>query len=316
MELLDCMKKENKSWAFYVFSSANAIRKYTMEELVQLGVSWVWMGLESPKSTYSKLKGTDTVKLARSCAATASSCSARPSSAWSTTRRRTSARRSSTPSRTKPTSTSSCCTRRCRERRFTNEMEEQGRMLDRRRTWPTFTGNTNSTSSTRPSPATIPRSFWIGLSGAISSATAPAFTASARPPCRAGSVTRTHPDLRVRERFEWEARSLKSAYAACLWAMERRFKETNESVSEQMHTLRRDIESEFGVFSTHGLVAPRTGAAMDLQARGEAPGRRANLRAAHRHRAPQLGGGLRARPRAAQRVIYRSGQRNHLCRNL
>src|SRR5450759_2114539 len=64
MELLDCMKKENKSWTFYVFSSANAIRKYTIEELVQIGVSWVWMGLESPRSTYSKLKGTDTVQLA------------------------------------------------------------------------------------------------------------------------------------------------------------------------------------------------------------------------------------------------------------
>ncbi len=29
--------------------------KYTMEELVQLGVSWIWLGLESPKSTYAKL---------------------------------------------------------------------------------------------------------------------------------------------------------------------------------------------------------------------------------------------------------------------
>lgn len=64
MELLEYMKKENKSWTFYVFSSANAIRKYTIEELVQIGVSWVWMGLESPRSSYSKLKGTDTIKLA------------------------------------------------------------------------------------------------------------------------------------------------------------------------------------------------------------------------------------------------------------
>ena len=59
------MKKANKSWAFYVFSSANAIRRYTMEELVELGISWIWMGLESPKSSYSKLNGTDTVELTR-----------------------------------------------------------------------------------------------------------------------------------------------------------------------------------------------------------------------------------------------------------
>lgn len=53
----------------------------------------------------------------------------------------------------------------------------------------------------------------------------------------------------MRERFEREAENLKSAYAATLWAMEKRFKETNESVSEQMRTLRRDIEHEFGLFT-------------------------------------------------------------------
>ena len=36
-----------------------------MRELVELGVSWVWMGLESPHSSYAKLKGTDTLKLTR-----------------------------------------------------------------------------------------------------------------------------------------------------------------------------------------------------------------------------------------------------------
>ncbi|MBI3697374.1 MAG: cobalamin B12-binding domain-containing protein, partial [Acidobacteria bacterium] len=60
MELLERMKEKAKSWALYVFSSANAIRKYTIEELVELGVSWIWMGLESPRSGYAKLEGTDT----------------------------------------------------------------------------------------------------------------------------------------------------------------------------------------------------------------------------------------------------------------
>jgi hypothetical protein len=63
MELLARMKQEGKSWEFSVFSSANAIRKYTMEELVELGVSWIWMGLESEQSTYSKLHGADTMQL-------------------------------------------------------------------------------------------------------------------------------------------------------------------------------------------------------------------------------------------------------------
>ncbi len=64
MQLLARMKEAGKSWALYVFSSVNAIRKYSMEELVQLGVSWIWVGLESPNSSYAKLKNSDTRALA------------------------------------------------------------------------------------------------------------------------------------------------------------------------------------------------------------------------------------------------------------
>jgi radical SAM superfamily enzyme YgiQ (UPF0313 family) len=65
MELLDQMKAKRKAWSLYVFSSANALKKYSMRELVELGVSWVWMGLESPESQYTKLDGTDTVALTK-----------------------------------------------------------------------------------------------------------------------------------------------------------------------------------------------------------------------------------------------------------
>jgi hypothetical protein len=60
LELLEHMKATGKAWSLYVFSSANALSKYTMRELVELGVSWVWMGLESAGSRYRKLKGADT----------------------------------------------------------------------------------------------------------------------------------------------------------------------------------------------------------------------------------------------------------------
>jgi radical SAM superfamily enzyme YgiQ (UPF0313 family) len=65
LTLLSRMKQEGKAWEFYVFSSANAILKYTMAELIELGVGWVWMGLESPRSSYSKLQGVDTLALTR-----------------------------------------------------------------------------------------------------------------------------------------------------------------------------------------------------------------------------------------------------------
>ena len=117
--------------------------QYTMRELVELGVSWVWMGLESPRSAYTKLKGADTHDAhARSCGSTASSCWARPSSGWSTTRRRTSTRRSSTRWRTTRTSTSSCSTRRCPGTPLFAEMSQRGPHARRTSTWRISTGST------------------------------------------------------------------------------------------------------------------------------------------------------------------------------
>jgi radical SAM superfamily enzyme YgiQ (UPF0313 family) len=63
LRLLDLMTEHGKPWALYVFSSANVLRSYTMEQLVGLGIFWVWMGLEGQNSQYDKLKGADTRKL-------------------------------------------------------------------------------------------------------------------------------------------------------------------------------------------------------------------------------------------------------------
>jgi len=65
LQLLARMRKQDKSWVFYVFSSANAIAQYSVETLVELGVSWIWLGLESAGSDYKKLKNTDTVDMVR-----------------------------------------------------------------------------------------------------------------------------------------------------------------------------------------------------------------------------------------------------------
>ena len=65
LELLELMKKHGKAWALYVFSSANAIRQYEIKQLVELGVEWIWLGLEGEESGYNKLNGTDTLELTR-----------------------------------------------------------------------------------------------------------------------------------------------------------------------------------------------------------------------------------------------------------
>ena len=65
LRLLELMSAHGKSWALYVFSSANVLRSYTLEQLVGLGIFWVWMGLEGKDSQYAKLNGADTHELVR-----------------------------------------------------------------------------------------------------------------------------------------------------------------------------------------------------------------------------------------------------------
>ncbi|HTM23594.1 MAG TPA: cobalamin-dependent protein [Vicinamibacterales bacterium] len=65
LELLDLMKAHGKAWSLYVFSSANAIRQYDVNQLVELGIEWIWLGLESAGASFRKLEGADTLSLTR-----------------------------------------------------------------------------------------------------------------------------------------------------------------------------------------------------------------------------------------------------------
>lgn len=65
LRLLELMKEHGKAWSLYVFSSANVLRSYTIEQLVEMGISWVWMGLEGEDSQYTKLHGSDAQGLVR-----------------------------------------------------------------------------------------------------------------------------------------------------------------------------------------------------------------------------------------------------------
>lgn len=65
LRLLALMEENRKSWSLYVFSSARVLRSYTMDQLVGLGLSWVWMGLEGENSRYQKLNGVNTHTLVK-----------------------------------------------------------------------------------------------------------------------------------------------------------------------------------------------------------------------------------------------------------
>jgi hypothetical protein len=65
LRLLDLMVAHDKSWALHVFSSAKVLRSYSVEQLVGLGLAWVWLGLEGENSQYTKVRGVDTRDLVR-----------------------------------------------------------------------------------------------------------------------------------------------------------------------------------------------------------------------------------------------------------
>lgn len=65
LRLLELMEQHGKAWSLYIFCSANVMRAYTIEQIVALGISWVWMGLEGKDAAYTKLRDADTRTLVR-----------------------------------------------------------------------------------------------------------------------------------------------------------------------------------------------------------------------------------------------------------
>jgi len=247
MELLDLMRRQDKSWSFYLFSSANAIRKYTMEELVELGVSWLWMGLESPRSQYSKLSGTDTIKLTRELRNhgikllgstiiglehhTPENIRAEVEYAIS---HQTDFHQFMlyTPVPGTP---------------LYHEMVQQGRMLE------TDLADIHGQFKFNFKHAAIPRdeskklldwAFWrdFELNG-------PSFYRICQTTLEGWKRYKLHPDPRIRARFEAEAQELRRTYSVALWAMERHLRKTNAAVSAKIGELRKEVEAEFGSFS-------------------------------------------------------------------
>jgi len=188
MELLDRMKAKGKAWALYVFSSANAINKYTMRELVELGISWIWMGLESKRSGYAKLQGHDTMALTKELRQHGIKLLGSTIIGLEHHTPKTSPMRSSMPCLMRRISISLCSILRCPGLHFTKKCR-RGACCSTS-TWPIFMDSTSSTSSTPPFRVTTPIGFWSRLSGATSSATARACIVSAAPPCKAGSAIR------------------------------------------------------------------------------------------------------------------------------
>jgi radical SAM superfamily enzyme YgiQ (UPF0313 family) len=248
MELLEFMKATGKAWSLYVFSSANAISQYSMRELVELGVSWVWMGLESPHSSYIKLHGADTLTLTRELRAhgikllgstivglehhTPENIEAEIEHAVA---HDTDFHQFMlyTPVPGTP---------------LFAEMTEQGRMLDG-----VDLADIHGQHRFNFRHAAISREdskkFLDGAFRRDFERNGPSIYRICRTTLNGWLRYKNDADLRVRARFAWEARSLKDGYASALWAMERHLRRTNPTVSAQIHDLRGEVGREFGFAS-------------------------------------------------------------------
>jgi radical SAM superfamily enzyme YgiQ (UPF0313 family) len=248
MELLELMKAKGKAWAFYVFSSANAIRKYSIRELVELGISWIWMGLESPRSAYVKLKDTDTLKLTRELrdhgikllGSTIVGLEHHTPENIKAEIEHAVAHETDfhqfmlyTPVPGTP---------------LYQEMSEQGRMLDHVDLADIHGQHKfnfrHAAISGDQSKAFLDWAFLRDFER-----NGPSLYRICRTTLAGWKRYKEYPDARVRRRFEWEVRSVRSAYSGLLWAMERRLRRTNETVSDQVRSLRKELGREFGFVS-------------------------------------------------------------------
>jgi radical SAM superfamily enzyme YgiQ (UPF0313 family) len=248
MRLLELMKAGHKSWALSVFASANAIRKYTMQELVELGVSWLWMGLESPRAGYTKLQGSDTRELTRELRehgirVQGSTIIGLEHHTPDNIREEIEHAVSHdtdfhqfmlyTPVPGTP---------------LYQQMSEEGRLLpdvDYADVHGQFKFNFRHAAISREdSKRFLDWAFWrdFQLNG-------PSLYRISRTLLAGWKRYKDSPDARVRERFAGEMGRLSGVYSSALWAMERQFRKVDRKVSEEIRALRHEFKQESGLLA-------------------------------------------------------------------
>jgi len=248
MRLLERMKAAGKVWTMSVFASANAIRKYTMQELVELGVSWLWMGLESPQASYSKLNGTDTRQLTRELREHGIRVQGStiiglehhtPDNIMGEIEHAVSHDTDFhqfmlyTPVPGTP---------------LYQQMSEEGRMLpgvDYADVHGQFKFNFKHAAISRDdSKRFLDWAFWRDYE-----TNGPSLYRLARTLLAGWKRYKDWPDARVRERFVREMQHLSGIYSSALWAMEHQFRKVDEQVSGQIRAVREEFRRESGIVS-------------------------------------------------------------------
>jgi len=245
LELMEFMRCHNKSWSLYVFSSAQAIKSYNEEELVGLGISWVWMGLEGEDSSYSKLKNIDTRRLVRLLQSNGIKVLGSSIIGLETH---------------SPTSIDNVIDYSVQHDTDFHQFmlytpvpgtplyehhKSQGTLLhgiEEADTHGQYRFNFHHKKISREQSG----EFLIRAFNRDYESNGPSIMRIARTTFLGWKKHRNHPEKRVRERYRREAGGLLFQYAAALWAMERYFARRNQRLARKIRHLRLGIKKEFG----------------------------------------------------------------------
>jgi radical SAM superfamily enzyme YgiQ (UPF0313 family) len=267
LELLALMKKNNKAWSLYVFSSANAIRKYDIRQLIELGIEWIWIGLESTGNGYEKLKGTDT----RALASELQSHGIRVHGSTII------GLEHHTPENIDEVIDHAISHETVFHQFMLytpvpgtplyREVRDEGRLLedvDLADIHGQYKFNFRHAAISRDeSKVFLDRAFRRDFD-----VNGPSLYRLMANMMTAWRRYRHDHDPRVRERVNGEAKRLSTGYGAALWAMEKYLKKSNRAVSDRMRALRLEIEREIGGWSP--LIHRVAGPVLHWSARREA----------------------------------------------
>jgi radical SAM superfamily enzyme YgiQ (UPF0313 family) len=258
LRLLELMIAHDKAWSLYVFSSARVLKSYTIDQLVGLGISWVWMGLEGKDSKYPKLQGADTLDLVGTLQShgihvlgstiigleehTPENIGAAIDYA---VRHNTEFHQFMlyTPIPGTP---------------LFAEHRAEGTLLDPDCRDAADTHGQFRFNYRHPHiPAGMETQFLIDAFHRDFEVNGPSVVRMAWTKLKGWRRYRNHPDPRIRSRYQWNASGLATLYAGALWAARRWFKRNNADLTRKVSEILREIHREFGLKSR--LAAPIAG---------------------------------------------------------
>ncbi|HMB71848.1 MAG TPA: radical SAM protein [bacterium] len=258
LRLLDLMIEHDKAWALHVFSSAKVLRSYSMEQLVGLGLAWVWLGLEGENSQYAKVRDVDTRELVR--ALQAHGISVLGSTIIGLEEH---------TGENIDEAIEFAVSHDTEFHQFMlytavpgtplhEDLRSRGVLLEPEE-FPEADAHGQLRFNflhpkIRPGEETelLLRAFRRDFA-----VNGPSVLRMARTVLRGWQRYKAHPDRRIRRRFEWQARELPVMFAGALWAARRSVRDS-PMLSKRFSVILKEIQDEFGLKSR--MVAPLAGA--------------------------------------------------------